>query len=139
MTRMTLSDVEQSFPFLYGAAPSATLQIWRQFCAQHQAAAQTLLVARNANDYVQGLCAYFEIDHLSRGRLIEVPFFLVASAADAQGVADELVRALKQACGERGCAAVRVSIAPKGWTDSRLLNAGESGDDHAVYFVPTTA
>jgi hypothetical protein len=136
VTHMTTRDLEQSYPLLYGGAPSATLEKWRQFCARNQREGQKILVVRNACDYVQGLCAYFEIEHLSRGRLLEVPFFLIASAADAQGVADELVRVLTRTCGERGCTAVRISIPPKGWTDPNLLRSGESGDDHAVYFVP---
>jgi hypothetical protein len=136
---MTLRDVEQSYPLLYGGAPSASLEKWRQFCTRNPREGQKVLVARNINDYVQGLCAYFEIEHLSRGRLLEVPLFLVASAADAQGVADELVRALKRTCGERGCAAVRIAIPPKGWTDPNLLRSGESGDDQAVYFDPAPA
>ena len=136
VTHMTPLDVERSYPLIYGDTPSATLEKWRQFCARNQRDGQKVLVVRNANEYVQGLCAYFEIEHLSRGRLLEVPFFLIASAADAQGVADELVRVLRRTCGEQGCVAVRIAIPPKGSTDRNLLGAGENGDDQAVYFVP---
>jgi hypothetical protein len=135
VTHMLMTDVEQSYPLLCGAAPSATLAKWRQFCAQHRHAGHTLLIARNANQYVQGLCAYFEIEHLSRGRLIEVPLFLVATAVDPKGVADELVRALKQTCRGRRCAAVRILIPPQGWTDANLLSSGERGGDNAIYFA----
>ena len=134
VTHMTWKDVDQCYPFLYGAAPSATLEIWRHFCAQGQQSGHTILVAHNADRYIQGVCAYFETEHLSRGRLIEVPFLLVASAVDSEGVASALVCALRQACNERSCAAVRVSIPPQGWTDPRLFSSGEPGDDDAIYF-----
>jgi hypothetical protein len=133
---MTPWDVERSYPLLYGGAPSATLEKWRQFCARNQREGHKVLVVRNAAQYVQGLCAYFEIEHVSRGRLLEVPLFLIASAADPQGVADALVSVLQRTCGERGCVAVRIAVPPKGWTDQKLLRSGENGDDQAVYFVP---
>ena len=105
VTHMAPGDEEQSYPLLYGAGPSPTLRTWQHFCEHMRGGAQKLLVARNPDGYIQGLCAYFETEHLSRGRLLDVPFFLVASAADPQGVADDLVRALKRTCGEHGCAA----------------------------------
>src|SRR5688572_3992874 len=134
VTEMAAGDEEKSFPFLYGAAPSATLQNWRRFCGQR--ADQKLITARTAAGYIKGLCAYFETEHLSRGRLIEVPLFLVASAADPQGVAEELLWNLRKICGEHGCSAVRVAAPPQGWIDASLLADGQSGDDDAVYFAP---
>ena len=40
---------------------------------------------------VVGLCIYAVRDHVTYGRLIDVPFFIASSAADGEGVAGELI------------------------------------------------
>jgi hypothetical protein len=135
VTHLRPSDAEQSYPLLYGAAPAVILEKWKQFCAGNpDLSAPTCLLVRNEDGYIHGLAVCYEVEHLSRGRLIDVPIFLVASAADPAGVADTLAHALRRLCAERVCAAVRVTTPATSWTDSHLLRHGEMGDDDAVYF-----
>jgi hypothetical protein len=136
VTDLKPDDAQQSYALLVGPAPAVMLDKWQRFCSPHREfPKRDILVARNAAGYMQGLCAYYEIDHISRGRLLEVPIFVVASAADPAGVTNELVRALKNVCKERDCAAVRVGLA-NSWRDADLLACGEYGEDNAIYVSP---
>jgi ribosomal protein S18 acetylase RimI-like enzyme len=125
-------DIEQSRVLLELLLPPATLEKWRQSCE----ASRKVLVLRNSKNYMQGWCAYQEIDDPVRGRLIDVPFLLVASAADPQGVAHELLRRLQRVYRERNCSAVRIEIAHNGGADFLRLNKVE--DDGALYFMVQT-
>ncbi len=65
-------------------------------------------VATNPRGYVQGLCLCRQARHVVHGAILDVPLFVVASAADEPGVASALVEDLCAIAGRLDCAAVRI-------------------------------
>jgi hypothetical protein len=110
--KATAAAAGQALPLLYGPSPRLALARWRAFCEGRSAAAtdRKVLLARNEAGYVQGLCAFFLINHQQFGAVIDAPIFIVASAADPHGVADELLAALLSECRREGCAGVTIGL-----------------------------
>ncbi len=69
---------------------------------------QDVRVATNPRGYVQGLCLCRQARHVVHGAILDVPLFVVASAADGPGVASALVADLCAIAGRLDCAAVRI-------------------------------
>jgi len=107
------------------AMPALSKEEWRQFTDPRNAEGplaalgerEAVVVARNAKGYVKGLCIYALRDHSTYGRLIDVPLFVVSSAADGEGVAEELINFLRGQCDRRICSGIRFwSIDQEAWT-----------------------
>ena len=47
-------------------------------------------------------------DHATYGRLIDVPFFIASSAADGEGVAEDLINFLMGKCDRSVCSGIRI-------------------------------
>lgn len=108
------------------AMPALSKEEWRQFHDRRNAVEgrpaafgerEAVVVARNAKGYVKGLCIYALRDHTTYGRLIDVPLFVVSSAADGEGVAEELINFLRGQCDRCICSGIRFwSIDQEAWT-----------------------
>ena len=57
-----------------------------------------MIVALNGAAYVKGLCVYTPRGHAAYTRVLDVPFFVTASAADNVGVAAALFAFLQAEC-----------------------------------------
>ena len=75
---------------------------WRAFCQPLGSAplrdetgsnGERAVIARDPQGYVKGLCFSSIKEHSPYGRVLDVPIFVVASAADAEGVATGARRA----------------------------------------------
>jgi hypothetical protein len=94
--------VDRAYPLARVGGFTLSLDEWRAFCRSFgsppvgdRTGRELAVVARNNSGYVKGLCVY-SIKHLSpHGRLVDVPIFVVASAADEEGVATELIGFLR--------------------------------------------
>lgn len=64
-------------------------------------------MARNAEGYVKGVCIYAVRDHATYGRLIDVPLFIVASAADGEGMTAVLLNFLRDKCDQSVCSGIQ--------------------------------
>lgn len=106
--------IDRAYPVAAAAGFARTLDEWRAFCRSLKSPAagqgkdrELAVVARNEQGYVKGLCVYSIRDPSPHGRLLDVPVFAVASAADEGGVATELIGFLRSECNKWACAGIR--------------------------------
>ncbi|MDP3256969.1 MAG: hypothetical protein Q8S58_08995 [Bosea sp. (in: a-proteobacteria)] len=108
---MTPDQVDAAFLLVRRLKPSPDLEGWRTKRGEGDAPAgrrQDVRVATNPRGHVQGLCLCREALHMVHGAILDVPLFVVASAADGPGVAAALVADLCAIAGRLGCSAVRI-------------------------------
>ena len=139
--------IERAYPLVRAVIPALSKHEWRQCChcsgvAEGHCAArrerEEIVVARNAKGYVKGLCVYALRDHASYGRLIDVAFFIVSSAADGEGVAEDLIGFLMGKCDRSICSGIRFwAINHETWAH-RLRSDHIARTDHGL-FLPALA
>jgi len=138
--------IDRAYPLVKAVMPAMLLHEWRQFCHSlelsrpHPAAAEheEVVVARNAENYVKGLCIYAVRDHTTYGRLIDVPFFVTASAADGEGVTLDLLDYLRTKCDGEVCSGIRFwKVSAETWAH-RVQPDRIARSDHGL-FMPALA
>lgn len=77
---------------------------WRSATGFHD----DVLVVRDANGHLKGVCVVQVFQGLLFGRQLDVPLFAIASAADEDGVILELLAALEAKAAEGACQAIRI-------------------------------
>jgi len=107
---------DRAYPLAQAILPALSKHEWWQFCRSPEFAGgrtptvgerEEVVVARNPKGYVKGLCIYAIREHATYGRLIDVPFFIASSAADAEGVTKELINFLRGKCDQSVCSGIR--------------------------------
>ncbi|HLW92515.1 MAG TPA: hypothetical protein VKS78_14615 [Roseiarcus sp.] len=139
--------IDQAYPLVRATGPAPLLDEWRQLCRSFdwpsidhdvKGDREEIIVARNAQGYVKGLCVYSVRAHSTYGRVVDVPFFVVASAADGEGVAAELLNFLRSKCDESVCSGIRFwDASPDAW-GKRLNPEQIRKTDHGL-FMPALA
>ncbi|KPF71810.1 hypothetical protein IP69_04790 [Bosea sp. AAP35] len=105
---------DAAFLLVGALAPGLGIARWRRYCDGPDAGAGAseprleVRVAINPRGHVQGLCLWSQARHAVHGRILDVPIFIVASAADESGVAAALVEDLCTIAGRLDCAALRI-------------------------------
>jgi hypothetical protein len=135
--------VDRAYPLARACGCALTLGEWQAWCqalvlarACDEAIGDGALVAREAQGYVKGLCVYSTRDVSPYGRLLDVPIFVVVSAADPQGVTAELVGALRSKCERSGCSGIRFwPMRPDAWTRRQSPEA-DGRTDHKLFLRP---
>ena len=139
---ITHAAVDRAYPLIRVVAPALGLHEWRQFCQdiasplsdrEHAGDREEAIVATNTRDYVKGLCIYSIREHWFYGRLLDVPVFVVASAADATGVGAELLQFLQTTRDNAGCSGVRFWAMGSGSWDRRLNKDDIHRTDHGTF------
>lgn len=93
-------DVDGAFVLARLSMPSSDLEDWRERVDRSRSmGAEEITVAVNPPGYVQGLT----ISRVLPEGVLEVPAFVVVSAADAPGVGIELLGYLKARAARAGC------------------------------------
>ncbi|RFB79901.1 hypothetical protein [Methylovirgula sp. 4M-Z18] len=138
--------VDRAYPLAKAVAPSLQQLEWRQFC---QACGlsnipcdaderERIVVALNAKAYVKGLCIYAVRHDPTEGRVLDVPFFVIGSAADRMGVGAALMNFLRSKCSRSACLGIRFwAMNAETWT-SRLRGENIACRDHGL-FIPALA
>ena len=125
--------IDRAYPLAQAVTPALSIYEWWQFCRPPDFAEgcpstvgerEEVVVARNAKGYVKGLCICATREHATYGRLIDVPFFIASSAADAEGVTKELINFLRGKCDQSVCSGIRF------WTMDRETWAHRLRGDH---------
>lgn len=140
--------IDRAYPLAKVVGPAPTLHEWREFCGSVASPRirnespddrEEIVVALNMSRYVKGLCIYAIRDHWTYGRLLDVPFFVAASAADAEGVGGELVRFIQAKCDQSVCSGIRFwTMGPETWR--RRLNAEDiRRTDHGLFMPALTS
>jgi hypothetical protein len=137
--------IDQAYPLAKVLEPSLTRREWRELClAQNPLAlreAEKVIIALNARGYVKGLCVYCVRDHPTYGRLLDIPLFIVASAADAEGAAEDFLNFLRKVCDASVCSGIRFwTLSPDAWR--RRFDPEEIGrSDHGLFMpaLPSVA
>jgi hypothetical protein len=135
------NTIDRAYTLVRAIGAPINLHEWREIC---QSAAsprvrdeppgdrEEIVVALNIHGYVKGLSIYEIRDHRTYGRLLDVPFFVVASAADPEGVAAELLTFIHAKCNHSRCSGMRFwSMGPETW--KRRFNAEDiQRTDHGL-------
>jgi hypothetical protein len=139
---ITHKAVDRTYPLMRAVAPVLGLREWRQFCQniesplngrEQTGEKEEAILAINSRGYIKGLCIYAIREHWFYGRLLDVPIFVVASAADATGVGAELLQFLQVTRDNAGCAGVRFwTRGGESW-DRRLNKEDIRRTDHGIF------
>jgi hypothetical protein len=131
-------EVDRAYPLVEPVAANLSLSEWRGYCAllASGAAGQSdcVWIASNPLGIIQGLAVY-GVDDSRDDRSLEVPIFVVTSAADDAGVSKALIDSLKDMATERMYAVIRFwTLTPDNW--SRWLDpAARKHVHHGVVLV----
>jgi hypothetical protein len=137
--------IDQAYPLISVINPPPFLREWRQLCRSvvnpnlsDRGDREEIVVAINETGYVKGLCIYSIRDHSVYGRLLDVPIFIVASAADGEGVAEKLLGLICARCDQAVCSGVRFWTLDAGAWRRRSDPEYVSRSDHGL-FMPAVA
>jgi hypothetical protein len=143
----TLGTADRAYPLIRAVAPSVTLEEWRQFCQdaasplavdERASKREQAVLAIDSRKHVKGLCVYSIGEHWFYGRLLDIPVFIAASAADGHGVGVELLHFLQAQCSRSACSGARFwTMGAEAWR-RRLSEEEVQRTDHGV-FVPALA
>ena len=137
--------IDRGYPLAQAVIPTLSQDEWRQICHANglpsfdpEAESEEIVVAQNADGYVKGLCVYTIRDHASYGRLVDVPLFVAASAADGEGVTAELLDFLRIKCDRSVCSGIRFWAMDTETWSRRLRPEHIARTDHGL-FLPALA
>lgn len=120
---MKPEQVDAAYLLVEAVNPPPDIESWRAYCGTPGAvtgAPRDLRVATNPRGHVKGLCLCRQARHAVHGSILDVPVFVVASAADEPGVASAMVEDLCALAGRLDCAAVRIRTGAASRSFSRL-------------------
>ena len=134
-------DVDRVYPLIEPVASTLDLAAWRRFCATLAVNADVVeegehvWIAVNPIGVIQGLALCRLGDDFAHRRMLDVPIFVVASAADDAGVSKALVDKLRNIATDSGCTSIRFwTLTPDNWR-RRLQPCDYSHWDHGVRLV----
>lgn len=116
------------------------IESWRAYCdaaGRSAGAPPDLRVATNPRGHVKGLCLCRQARHAVHGAILDVPIFVVASAADEPGVASAMVDDLCALAGRLDCAAVRIRTGAAARSFLRLQAPQRVGGGVALILDPS--
>lgn len=105
-------QIESAFLLARLSEPGLDLEGWRDRCLRSRwHGAGEIAVVSNPRGYVQGLAVIVRPGHYLPHDALEVPCFVVASAADETGVGQELFRYLADCARQAGCPSIHIHFA----------------------------
>ncbi len=120
--RISADRIDQAYLLIDRFAPALDIEAWRTFCCDvmkrdsHQLDVDNVVIATNPLDYVQGLCIT-ALRGRAEDRILDVPVFVVTSAADAAGVAADMLAYLKNVGRAEACGGIRIwTLGKDNWT-----------------------
>jgi len=138
--------IDRAYPLAQTVVPALSQHEWRQCCHLNglssfdpEAEREEIVVARNADGYVKGLCVYAIRDHASYGRVVDVPLFVAASAADGEGVTAELLDFLRTKCDRSVCSGIRFWAMDTEMWGRRLRPEDIARTDHGLFLPALTS
>lgn len=139
IARITTEQVDAAHLLVGALDPLLDIARWRSYCdeAASEAAAgrQRIVVAANPRGYLQGLCVHAVVSHPVQGAILDVPVFVVASAADEIGVAEALFCDLCAAAERLDCAAIRIRTEGSQRLRRHLEDSGRTACERRVALI----
>lgn len=138
---ITAEQVDAAYLLVGPLAPLADIERWRSYCEETRSGVgtatrhQEIVVATNPRGYLQGLCVHAVVRHPVQGAILDVPVFVVASAADEMGVAAALLCDLCVVAGRSDCAAIRICIEGSQRLHRHLDDNGRTVCDRRVALI----
>jgi hypothetical protein len=139
-------DVDRAYTLLAAVTEAPSLANWRAFCREAMSNSidndtgvrqENIVIVTASREYVRGLCIYCIRDHWFYGRLLDVPIFVVGSAADAEGVTLELLRFLEDISLEQRCEAARFWVMGADAWHRHVSQGAVLANDHGI-LLPIT-
>jgi hypothetical protein len=138
--------IDRAYPLAQTVIPALTQHEWRQCCHSNgrssfdpEAEREEIVVARNVDGYVKGLCVYAIRDHATYGRVVDVPLIVAASAADGEGVTAELLEFLRTRCDHAVCSGIRFWVMDAETWSRRLRPEHIARTDHGLFLPALTS
>ncbi len=142
------ATIARAYPLIRAVIPGISEHEWAQNacpddvcggCSATDGEREKVIVARDGQGYVKGLCFYAIRDHETYGRLIDVPLFIVASAADGEGVTAVLIHFLRSLCNQSVCSGIRFwRLDREAWAH-RLSPNHIARSDHGLFLPALTS
>lgn len=135
---ITAEQVDAAYLLVGRLAPLLDIACWRSYCDEVRTGAgkagrrQAIIVAKNPLGYLQGLCVHAVARHPVQGAILDVPVFVVASAADEVGVTAALLCDLCSAAGRLDCAAIRLRIEGSQRLRRHIDESGRTVCNHGI-------
>lgn len=140
ITRITPEQVDAASLLAGLLVPVLDIEIWRCYCGlalsgrpAPDGRRHEIVVARAPDGHLRGLCVHRPVVHIVHGTILDTPVFVVASAADARGVADALLQHLCAVVERLDCAALRL---PAGCAERWLGHADARAAIDRRYRLP---
>jgi hypothetical protein len=137
---MKPEQVDAAYLLVEAVSPPPDIESWRAYCDTPGGVAgarRDLRVATNPRGHVKGLCLCRQARHAVHGAILDVPVFVVASAADEPGVASAMVEDLCALAGRLDCAAVRIRTGAAARSFTRMEAPRRIGGGVALILDPS--
>ncbi len=140
INRLDAERIDQTYPLVTLLAPTLGLDSWRTLCGtvMNRERVGEVIAATNPLGYIQGICLV-AVRNDTIGRLLDVPFTVIASAADEAGVVADMLAYLRKLGRAEGCSNLRIwTVEEDSWRrclGERDLRAWEHG--FLLPLVPT--
>ncbi|WP_370125622.1 hypothetical protein [Sinorhizobium fredii] len=126
------NQVDRSYCLVEAVGYNVGLDDWRQFCAAACARrylspnVEDVITVENQFGYVTGVSIIRTGHSDTYGRLLDVPVFVVISAANTRGVCNALLGHVVATARNRNCGFVRVArLEPSNWPGSSEVSHGD--------------
>ncbi|MBN9018257.1 MAG: hypothetical protein J0H11_12630 [Rhizobiales bacterium] len=128
-------QIESAFVLARLSEPGLDLEGWRDRCLRSRwHGAGEIAVVSNTRGYVQGLAIIVRPGHFLRHDALEVPCFVVASAADDVGVGQELFRYVADCARQAGCPSIHIHFAD----DSEQTLSADAAPEEVNFLLRAT-
>lgn len=126
-------QIDLAFILVDAAGLAIARREWQSFCSRviewrgATGLHDDVIVTTDVDGHVKGLFVTEMIQSLLFGRVLEVPVFLTASAADEDGVITELLQAVRGKAREANCDDVRIwTLGGESWMRVTRSNPAET-------------
>lgn len=115
------ASADQAFALARNVFFGLSLEEWRRFLEERDAAHGGVLAIQNRVGTLQGLCSYRFDPMLGKGRVCTAEILVALDLVDSAPVATALLQALEEMARRRGASALRVSLPQGASTTDRLV------------------
>lgn len=146
---LTASEIDHAFPLIRTNCPAAELEGWRRFAEQRLAAGPAsgtgILMIRNEQDCIVGLCAFQVVLDLLHGAILFADHFCAFDIVDQGAVARALESGMEKIARRHACKAVHTTVASgdskdDSWLCAILHERGHRVEGlHMCKLIPTLA